>query len=391
MPPTHPDLTHADVCAIDDYTFYIKKQDYLEGLRSDDRYAPALGAFYAGSYSDQITAVSTDGVRRIEGARALACSCYLGEHVSITLRSDRGKRMGFATGKPDWKGYWSAGRAAGGSRYCPRPGPGDRPADVEIATIGRTLYDYIFGDNPRAQGLLVVTGMTSSGKSLVARWLIDRYLKRQVGARCKKDRRPHLLTFEDPIEVRYADNPDEARALGVDYTPRQKGVDSGSLSQSIGDALRQTPTVFYVGEVREVEHWKQLMEFAGTGHLVVTTGHAGSLVEAVDRILAAVGARTPAERGHYAQRLFAVIHQVKIGGVIIPTLWRWTPAGVAALVDDGLASILPHSPVEGLSMHISSIGRRHLAGKILDRSPRVDADARTKIIIEAAEMDLQGI
>src|SRR5207249_2189827 len=98
------------------------------------------------------------------------------------------------------------------------------------------------------------------------------------------------------------------RGFGIDYTSRQKGIDVHDLKCASEDALRQTPAVFYIGEVRDASDWKEVLEFAGTGHLVVTTAHAGSLIEAMIKLLGAVDAKTPADRRRYAEKILAVVH-----------------------------------------------------------------------------------
>ena len=154
-----------------------------------------------------------------------------------------------------------------------------------------------------------------------------------------------------------------------------KGVDVGSLKQAVDDALRQTPSVFYIGEVREDADWGEVLRFAGTGHLVIATSHAGSLIEAMERIFRGVKAETPAARGQIAQRLLAVIHQIKFNlselmpqqmpapfEVLLPAIWRRTHSGVAALVSDGLSSVLPNAPKEEREWsNVSTFGRRWFA------------------------------
>ena len=120
------------------------------------------------------------------------------------------------------------------------------------------------------------------------------------------------------------------------------------------------------------------MRFAGTGHLVIATAHAGSLIEAMERIFRGVNAKTAAQRGQIAQRILAVIHQLKFDLIpvlqrhtacmlpgkfemLLPALWRRTPSGVAALVSDGLSSVLPNTPDEDDEKRISSFGRRWFA------------------------------
>src|SRR5258708_31400051 len=126
----------------------------------------------------------------------------------------------------------------------------------------------------------------------------------------------------------FEEGPVKVQGGGIDYTPRQKGIDAESLDEVLCDALRQKPSAVYVGETRDDKDWVKLLGFGGTGHLVFTTFHAGSLVEAMHKILRAAGAETPEGRSEVAQRILALIHlrQEVIGGesVLLPALGLWT-------------------------------------------------------------------
>jgi hypothetical protein len=159
-------------------------------------------------------------------------------------------------------------------------------------------------------------------------------------------RRPHLLTFEDPIEVTYFRGSTTSQKAGLDYTPRQKGKDINSLKEAVRDALRQTPTVFFVGETRDNTDWKDLLQFVETGHLAFTTTPAGSLIETISKILQATNANTAAARSHLAQNILAVTYLKRAKAEesnninsLIPALWRNTPSNVKRLISNGLSSL----------------------------------------------------
>lgn len=250
-------------------------------------------------------------------------------------------------------------------------------------------------------GLILVTGATASAKSLIARGLIDDYLKESLQI---AKRRQHLVTLEDPIEKHFlpindellknhAGNPNEAipiptHAIGVDYTPRLKENGIPSLGDALSDALRQTPKVFFVGETREAEDWKEIMKFAGSGHLVVTTAHAGSLVESFELIFKSNKVKSAAARNHIASRILGVIHlkRLKINdlSVLLPSVWRRTPASVNDLTAAGFKSLLP-----GNGESDPSLGRKYFASKLLEAAGD-DKGHGTVIMQEAIKMDLRG-
>ncbi len=260
-------------------------------------------------------------------------------------------------------------------------------------------------------GLIVISGATNSAKSLIARGLIHLYLE-NVNNHQKSERLPHLVTFEDPIEKFFANRVYEpvgahpqlnvvmsAAGRKVDYTPRQQDTDSGSLQDALLDALRQTPKVFFVGETRRKEDWQSLVDFAATGHLVVTTAHAGSLIEAMHKIFLALEATTPAARNEVASCLLAVVHLKRTKmenhpfGVLVPALWRRVPRGLNSLTAEGLASVLPNSNSD-IKDPCSCLGRSYFANQLMElaqgRSPVTDGDFRAKLRKQAIDWDLQG-
>ena len=310
-----------------------------------------------------------DLIRATQAGRGLLCFSYVGQHLSVTFRKISSKHGYQPQG---YKGEQQEIR----KRYL-----------FSLAEYCDLIYDEVFkktGSNQHAQGMVVVTGSTKSGKSEIARGLIHLYLERKP----PDTRRHHLVTFEDPIERLYSEGGKkgvypwaaidlrpkskdaEAKANNRDYTPRQKEKDAGLLQDALADALRQTPALFFVGETRNNEEWKVLLDFAATGHLIVTTAHAGSLVEAMHKIFEALKVETPADRSEIAGKLLAVIHlkshdlehasgvakdKTARTNVLFPTLWRRTPRGVAGLTSDGLASLLPFRPGRNDRSEISNV------------------------------------
>lgn len=396
LPPLEID---GSVWSPKDYTFY---------LHVDDREAASITARLKQmgdltKYSGEVV-VKADGGRSVTG-RGLVCRCFKGEYYSISLRShkDADNPDAYSFG-PD-----KAGEAT--ENFL-----------IKIDRLCDELYPVVFSPSSRPHGLIVVSGETGSAKSQVAFGLCVQYLKqlRQSGSLL---RRPHFVTFEDPIETKFAEDAKNAPQLGVDYTPREANFDSRSIAEALEDALRQKPSVFYVGEVRKDRDWREIMNFAGTGHLIVTTTHAGSLVETMGRILRAVKADTPSRRRHFAQRILAAVHQITLseevpGGAAgsprqtakatIPAVWRRTTAGLAALVADGLDSIVPNNRISqtntvppggsagrtatalSLSDDVGSIGRYTFARRLL-QNDSCDQQVLSRMYEHALKLDLEGI
>ena len=263
------------------------------------------------------------------------------------------------------------------------------------------LYKAVFdsGDVSTKRGLLVITGATNSAKSDIATGLIHRYLEEERRKDLK--RRPHLVTFEDPIEKFYeragvGKAPDVSVEMpsqreGIDYTPREQGnvnednKDFESLKEGLIDALRQTPFVLFVGETRNKEDWRHLIDFAGTGHLIVTTAHAGSLTEAMHKIFEALKVKTPAERSEIANRLLGIVH-IKCDAatnILVPAAWRPTATAKHALTAEGLSSLLPHKP-KRVDAETGCLGRTWFAEQLT-------TGKWPGLIREAIKWDLEGV
>lgn len=410
-----------------DYTFYLEKRaEVLEGCpkKLKDLFDPEKNR--TGSIEFQATVRDRHGAA-VRG-RLLACRCFGGLYASVTVRKldDIERPEGGAAGctAPVYAPEFSER-----TEYYKPSTAFSVPAHVVCNVLGKLVF-------PRGRapsGLLLITGATDSAKSVITRGLIHLVLQQAVRRRAGNAelRPPHLVTFEDPIEkylkTRKEDEPgpDAAKALGIDYTPRERPSDTHRLAGALRDALRQTPSVFFVGEVRSEWDWPELMGFAATGHLLVATAHAGSLVEAMGKILEGVKAGTAAQRGQYAQRVLGVIHLMKAdvegerhdvvherpdsevtppmkgdaGGksepMILPALWRGTPGGIASLVGDGLSSILPNNPKTGDQEgedRTSSFGRRWFARRL---TKECGAGWKTGVAeryeAKAIELDLRGI
>ena len=120
----------------------------------------------------------------------------------------------------------------------------------------------------RPRGLVVISGPTGSGKSTTLASMIE-YLNINESRR--------VITIEDPIEYTY-----ENKKCTI--TQRELGHDTLSFAEALRHVLRQDPDVILVGEMRDLETASTALTVAETGHLVLTTGHAPSASQAVERI-----------------------------------------------------------------------------------------------------------
>jgi twitching motility protein PilT len=120
------------------------------------------------------------------------------------------------------------------------------------------------------RGLILVTGVTGSGKSSTMAAMIHHI--NQLSAK-------HIVTLENPIEFLHRDNK-------CSITQRDVGTDTESFSTGLRAALRQDPDVILIGEMRDKETIDTALRAAETGHLVISTVHTKNAVQTLSRLVA---------------------------------------------------------------------------------------------------------
>ena len=141
------------------------------------------------------------------------------------------------------------------------------------------------------RGLVLVTGITGSGKSTTLAAMVD-YIN--------SNRAVHIITVEDPIEYAFKDR----RSV---INQREIGFDTTSFARALRASLRQDPDVILVGEMRDLETTEIALTAAETGHLVLSTLHTIDAVETVNRIVALY---PPHQQGQARLQLCAVLKGV---------------------------------------------------------------------------------
>lgn len=118
-------------------------------------------------------------------------------------------------------------------------------------------------------GLVLVCGPTGSGKSTTLAAMIDVI---------NDERHCHILTIEDPIEFLHA-----GRLATI--SQRELHTDTREFASALRAGLRQDPDVIVIGEIRDLETLRTALQAAQTGHLVLASLHANSVVDVVHRIV----------------------------------------------------------------------------------------------------------
>ncbi len=120
-----------------------------------------------------------------------------------------------------------------------------------------------------SRGLVLVTGITGSGKSSTLSALVD-YIN--------ETRAEHILTIEDPVEFVHKDK----KSL---ISQREIGEDTSTYADGLRMAMRQDPDVILVGEMRDLETTSAALTAAQTGHLVFATLHTIDAIQTISRVI----------------------------------------------------------------------------------------------------------
>jgi len=140
------------------------------------------------------------------------------------------------------------------------------PAIQEVGLPSEAIWQEITG---LKRGLVLVTGVTGSGKSTTISSLINHI---------NLNRKARIITLEDPVEFIFKN---ESSMV----SQRQVGQDVSSFSGGLKSALRENPDIIFVGEIRDTETATLALSAAETGHLVFSTLHTRDAKGALSRIV----------------------------------------------------------------------------------------------------------
>lgn len=118
-------------------------------------------------------------------------------------------------------------------------------------------------------GLIIVAGITGSGKSTLMAAMIDAINSTQ---------KVNIISIEDPVEILHKDKK-------ANIIQRNIGTDLLSFSDGVRDAMRQDPDIILIGEIRDKETAQACLKAAETGHLVISTIHGMTSIASIGRML----------------------------------------------------------------------------------------------------------
>lgn len=238
------------------------------------------------------------------------------------------------------------------------------------------------------RGLVLVVGAAGSGKSTTLAAMIDHRNRTSAG---------HIITVEDPIEFVH----NHQRSM---VHQREVGMDTESWQAALKNALRQSPDVILIGEIRDRETMEHAMAFAETGHLCLATLHANNANQALDRIINFFPAdRTRQLLFDLSMNLKAVVSQRLVplmhgeGRVPAVEVMLQTPF-IAELIGRGelgnLKEIMEKDLQFGMQTFDRSLCRLEAAGKISEQTAIAFADSannvRLKIQLRSRQTLIDG-
>lgn len=195
-----------------------------------------------------------------------------------------------------------------------------------------------FAMEPR--GLVIVTGVTGSGKSTTLASMIN-YINMH--------KRSHIITIEDPIEFIHED-------IKSVVNQREVGTDTPSFLSALRAAMRENPDVIMVGEMRDTDTIATVLRASETGHLVLTTFHTTDAKETITSIVSYFPPHQQQQvRAQLAANLKGIISQRLIkrkdglGRVLAPEVLVNSPTIRACILDPARIDEIPEHMSRGTS------------------------------------------
>ncbi len=234
------------------------------------------------------------------------------------------------------------------------------------------------------RGLVLITGMTGSGKSTSLASMIDYRNERQEG---------HIITIEDPIEYFH----EHKKSV---ITQREVGVDTDSYATAMKNALRQRPDVILVGEIRDREVMEQALAICETGHLCLATIHTNNSYQAIERIVNLFPEDMVNQiRLNLSMNLKAIVSQRLLIGLhkkLVPAIEVMINQGlVRELIQKGKISKIKETMEQNISSGMCTFDQSLLSlfqnGLISDETAIVNSDKPSEMKIKIRQAKLSAM
>lgn len=267
-----------------------------------------------------------------------------------------------------------------------RTGMVARLVNATILPFEKLFLPTVLGEVAmQPQGLIILAGITGSGKSTTIASMIQ-YVNQR--------RRCHILTIEDPIEYLFKDDKSV-------INQREVGIDVKNWEIALKHAVRQDPDVILVGEMRDRDTFSAAVHAAETGHMVFGTIHASSSSSTISRILDLF----PAEDHHAIRQSLSFNLRAVIAQKLVKTTDEWqkkqigrVPINEIMIVNPSVRKAISESQDERLADIIKSCeneGMQDFTKALVDRveGEMITREAAFEIAPnpDALKMALKGI
>ena len=197
------------------------------------------------------------------------------------------------------------------------------------------------------KGLVLVTGPASSGKSTTLACIVDRMNHERAG---------HIVTLEDPIEYVHRHNT-------CIVTQREIPTDIATYGEALRSALRQSPDVILLGEMRDAETTATAMTAAETAQLLLSTLHTTSAAGTVDRIVD----NFPAVQQHQIRIQLSLVLQAIVCQQLVPTVdGEQTPAFEIMVTNPAIRNLIRERKTHQIDSVIAAGGAQGM--RTMDQS-----------------------
>ncbi len=224
----------------------------------------------------------------------------------------------------------------------------------------------------RKRGLVLFVGATGSGKSTSLAALIDYRNANSSG---------HIVTIEDPVEYVHS----HKKCI---VNQREVGVDTRNWHNALKNTLRQAPDVILIGEIRDRETMEHAIAFAETGHLCISTLHANSSNQALDRIINFF----PEERRHQLLMDLSLNLQAFVSQRLVPTVDGKRCAAIEVLLGtprvadlilrgqiDGIKEVMEKSENAGMKTFDTALFELYQEGLISEEEALRNSDSPNNV------------
>lgn len=259
----------------------------------------------------------------------------------------------------------------------------------EIKTLEELNLPTLLGNLvEKERGLILVVGATGSGKSTTMAAMVDHRNANIPG---------HILTLEDPIEFLHS----HKKSI---LTQREIGTDTKSYNTALKSALREAPSMLLIGEIRDEETMTATLNFAETGHLVLSTLHSNNAYQTIERIESFYpSVQQKMIRMQLSQNLLAIVAQRLVptisGGFIAVMEVMLSTARIRDLIHKGEIQLLRHtiesSTNEGMQLFDQSLyhfyKKEHISEETAIQYSDRPNDLKLKIRSKEVQMFTQKI